>query len=69
MQSERRGTETRRKLLRRVGNWPKVCKSETGGTRIDTRGRGHFRCKKKRQPSHIGIVFASHQWTSGTDPM
>lgn len=25
--------------------------------------------KKKRQPSHIGIVFAFHQWTSGTDPM
>lgn len=70
MQSERGGIETRRKLLRRVGNWPKVCKSETGGTRIDNKGvGGTFVAKKKRQASHIGIVFAFHQWTSGTDPM
>lgn len=38
MLSERGETETRRKLLRRVGNWPEVCKSETRGTKIGQEG-------------------------------
>lgn len=53
MQSERGETETRRKLLRRVGNWPKVCKFETRGTKIGKEGRGLLSLPKK------AVIFIS----------
>jgi len=51
--------ETRRKLLRRVGTWPKVCKSETRGTKIGKGVGGYFAAKKSGN-LHIGIVLASY---------
>lgn len=66
--NDRRGM-TWRKLSRRMGNWPEVCKSETRGTSGSAsgaqRGRGEREKKKERGNLRAGIVLASHSGPVG----
>lgn len=53
---ERESARREGSSLRRVGNWPKVCKSETRGTKIGKEGRELFSLRKKKATTFISAL-------------